>query len=372
MNSQKYIIDRLDLYHKICHSDQKDAFLDDICSITPHSDLRTNKRAKQHLTKNYKELCFELKASELDVLIGGSTALVSVYKKANFKPHDIDLYVKNINKDKVMIIENIIRKLYPNNNILVIRNVITITWIVHDNYVFISQFQLNILNLTSWAEFFITCHSNLLCLGFDVQEDKFVFLKDRWLNSLTTNVHIFCNILNCDSSVSLSKAVMKYNMRGFNCQSLLICDYIDAINHDDFYGNHHHANVSETLLSHLTDKYSKMKNIFYSTSAMDSFIDKKVPNITDMWKLKSDPQFEKFIRKPSDIRLKEGVECSIETEKHNILVKNIMCSHTVSLRAFLTSYNIHRLKACPICRSEFIPELYSLDVNKLNSETLKE
>ena len=53
-----------------------------------------------------------LKSLQLDILIGGSMGLSCVYKNANFIPNDLDIYVKNIDKNKIGLIENAINKTF--------------------------------------------------------------------------------------------------------------------------------------------------------------------------------------------------------------------------------------------------------------------
>ena len=193
-------------------------FLRDYCDLLPHSKLLDYQQALTRLySNNIMGLINNIKANNLDVLVGGSTAISSVYLSASFKPNDIDLYMKEINKDKLMLLEKIIYCTYHFKNIVVVRNQITVTWYLqlHDDTIL--SIQINIFKITSWAEIFICNQTDLTCIGFEIKSCKFLYLYDRWDNILTAPVHYFSNILNFDNLFTITKSALKYQSRGFSC-----------------------------------------------------------------------------------------------------------------------------------------------------------
>jgi hypothetical protein len=377
------LINRLSIYSKIHESHDKDTFLGDINTLK-NDQIYCNNIATQKLFKNTKiaKLCNEFNFDNLNVLIGGSTAMSAVYKAANFIPNDLDLYIKNVSHDKLCKIETAIKKVFNDCCIIAIRNVITITWIVYKNNNIVYQIQMNILKINSWAEIFTTYHSDITCMGYDVSRCCFVYLKGRWENILEKNrIHYFCNILNCDTPKSLNRAVEKYIGRGFLCKSMYIGE--DPINkmtlnklvpHGRYDGYRMsistsdpdsenidldmQVNIKNEIIKYLLNKYYRIENIFYSTSVKYLFPDTFVPLGIDFWKLGKPGNDNDFLMRPSTIKLHCKNEnncncdntCPIEMEHHNVFVKNKDCSHKLSLRTYI--YN--PIDKCPICRSNFI------------------
>jgi hypothetical protein len=288
------------------------------------------------------------------------------------------MYIKNINYDKLLKIEDGIKRVFTNCNIMVIRSVITITWIIYKDDKLVYQIQLNILKIKSWAEIFITYHADITCMGYDVLNGMFVYLKGRWENIVKNKVHYFCNIFSCDTQTSLNKAVKKYTERKFKSVAL----YINEGGGGDIFSNKNNINVSDEdtpinyptssnypiisdysyytknkLLQYLMEKYKRIENIFYSSSVKNIFSDQNTPMGINMWKLANDPKFISFIEAPSKITIKcdnkdncncDNV-CPIELSHHNVFVKNKNCNHKLSLRTYI----FNPLNKCPVCRSSY-------------------
>lgn len=369
------LINRIHIYGNVQAEKNRDVFLKSINTIT-NNKLRNNHMAQKELFKNkkIKALCNEFGFDDLDILIGGSTAMAAVYKYANFIPNDLDLYMLHVSYDKIIKLEQAIKTVYSDCKIIVIRSIITLTWIIYKGNTKMNQIQLNILKLHSWADIFVTCHSDITCMGYDVLNQCFVFLKGRWDNIVKNKVHYFCNVLSCDTAKSLNRAIEKYNERGFKCDII----YVDNRTHGINFGisNHTKIHVSDEdeelplskkiedyvtpneIIKHLLEKYKGIENIFYSISAKFVFPDKNTPLCINMWKFSKDEKFNDFIATPSNIKLKCKNEsncncdniCPIELTHHNLFVKNRYCQHSVSLR----SYIYHHLDKCPICRIDFI------------------
>ena len=214
-NQRCFLFDQIYLHP----ADKRDQlFLLDYQDLLPNSKLLDYQQALRRLySNNIFNFINNIKSSNLDILIGGSTAISSVYLPLSFKPNDIDLYIKEINKDKLMLLEQIIYQTYQFKNIVVVRNQITVTWYLHLNDDTILSIQINILKITSWAEIFISNQTDLTCIGFEIKSSKFLYLSDRWNNILTSSFHYFSNILNFDNLFTITKSALKYQSRGFPC-----------------------------------------------------------------------------------------------------------------------------------------------------------
>jgi hypothetical protein len=193
-------------------------------SLLPNPKFLSYNDAIGRLYRNdqVKKLIENLKIHQLDILIGGSMGLSCVYADANFIPNDLDLYIKNINKQKMLLIEKIFYETFLIHTMVVIRNAITMTWYIQLIDEFILTVQLNLFDINSWSEVLVTYHSDLTCIGYEVLSGKFIYLKNRWENILTSKHHYFSNILNMDFSDNIINACVKYRKRGFNCVPLMV------------------------------------------------------------------------------------------------------------------------------------------------------
>lgn len=160
----------------------------------------------------------------MDCLIAGSSALCSVYLGSSWKPNDIDIYMKNINYDKIKLFDQAVRESSQlhcsGSQVILIRKCFTLNWIIFHENIVITKVQLNLLNVKSWAEIFACYHSDLVCIGYEIKETRFVCLKDRWIrfcSNLDKNEPIFfTNAINFDNEQTLISAAKKYMNRSFN------------------------------------------------------------------------------------------------------------------------------------------------------------
>ena len=157
--------------------------------------------------------------SNLEILIGGSTSLASIVKdKYKFTPQDIDIYIKNIDNDKIKIIDEILQLLFEKNKyiIYIVRRCLTLTWWIFDkNENFIIQIQLNLLITKSWTEIFLVYPSDLLCIGYEIQTKKFITLQYRWNSINTLNEPIFFTNIFCYDNGTIHNLTNKYGNRNF-------------------------------------------------------------------------------------------------------------------------------------------------------------
>ncbi len=98
-----------------------------------------------------KIFCDKVKESKLDVLVGGSIGLYSVYN-VNYKHGDIDIYIKNFKNQDLCILENIIYQSFDIESLIIIRKPITLTFYIQTKDEFLYNIQLNILNPISWSQ----------------------------------------------------------------------------------------------------------------------------------------------------------------------------------------------------------------------------
>lgn len=395
---------RMITYCKILSSDinYRDSLIRPLSSLKSPK-LRSNKHAINELLKNkfikhlHTELCFM--ENKLDLIIGGSTAISAVYLPIKIIPNDIDMYIKNCNMEKLSIINNIIQQYYNKYEIIIIRNPVTITWIIHDGRSIIQQIQLVILNIKSWADIFITFHGDITCIAYEFITDKFIYMSNRWENILIDNkIHYFSNIINLDTVASLTRAVEKYRSRGFNCHVIEISSPLAPIapsvlpplrrnrhlymsdsggsnlnNFNNVRNNNSNNNVNNVnmsnvhitneVLKYLIDKYHHViSNICFSNNITDLYND----NQPLLPALKMAEFSDELLNIPGNIKLKcncfNSTDCQcicpIDLGPHHVFVYNKSCTHKIAISTYINHPNITQ---CPLCRAPFDPILIKLN-----------
>ena len=116
-----------------------------------------------------------------NLMISGSTTLASVIRNSNINPHDIDIYINDNDHNSICEIDQAIRLVYPETELIIIRTPYTINWFLKEskkyNY---PTIQLILPPVRHWSEIFSSYHCDLVCLGFIVGEKKFVYGRGRW------------------------------------------------------------------------------------------------------------------------------------------------------------------------------------------------
>ena len=200
-----YIENMINLTKSVIQSQSRDDFLEIYNNDNKHVKFHNVNTAKNKLFsfKNglYGKIISEIKNQQLDCMIAGSSSLSSIidftrcsYLK-KFLPNDIDIYMKNATEDNIIKLDNLIRELFPKNIIIIVRRPITVTWYVFNNNITLPankkvdddneleiQIQLNVLKYSSWSEVFIDYHSDIVCVGYEVLSDEFIFMKERFCN----------------------------------------------------------------------------------------------------------------------------------------------------------------------------------------------
>ena len=360
ISEREEIINRVTLYNSVNESNNKDSFLEDVATLLPNPKLNASYIAKGKMLsdKYLKKCCEYLISKNVDSMVGGSGPLSVVHKAAKFKPADLDLYVKNIDVNKIKIIDDMVHSVFQEYGVIIIRNIITVTWIIYDksNFTLIYQVQVNLLKMSSWSEFLVTCHSDIVTVIYDILSEKFLFMKGRFDKMLKQNKHYFSNILNCDTETSLTNAVNKYKERNFDSIKLYVPDIETSeskLNISETDGNSRHRHryspsaihYDKDLISQLKEKYAGIVNIVYSTSIheiYDADDDKIIPPVKQMWKLKENDH-KLFYDKPTKL------------VKHAKLCPQITahCGHTMTLHRMISVYNVYTV--CETCRNVFNP-----------------
>ena len=220
--AMKYDNARCILFNKIyatLATERDTQFMKNYKSLLPNLKLLDYPEAIRRLQNipGVKQLVDNLRLCRVDTLIAGSTALSCVYKDATFKPNDLDLYVKDINKEKLCAIEQCIYKTYEFCTIVVVRGAVTMTWYIQEKNSNIVKIQVNLLKIAAWPEILVTCHTDLTCIGFEIKSREFIYMEGRWNRLLTEPVHYFTNILNMDNQRAIYYSTLKYASRGFTC-----------------------------------------------------------------------------------------------------------------------------------------------------------
>jgi hypothetical protein len=295
---------RCELFDKIYNLDKSKRdgiFMQNYESLLPNPKFLSYGDAICRLYRNdqVKKLIENLKIHRLDILIGGSMGLSCVYADANFIPNDLDLYMKNINKQKILLLEKIFYETFLIHTMVVIRGAITMTWYIQLIDEFILTVQLNLFNIDSWSEVLVTYHTDLTCIGYEILSGKFIYLKDRWENILTSTYHYFSNVLNMDFLGSIHDACVKYQSRGFNCMFATVQDSIHSNSDSDIIRNlmHRYYDIclctvsgglkntlkrtpKNCLANILYDKYFDVENIAFASSVNYLFhSNEKTPDI---------------------------------------------------------------------------------------------
>jgi hypothetical protein len=341
VSAESVIRQRLLTYYNLLHADlkEKDAFVRPVRNLfTPETsnELRSNDQAIERLHMNLfiRFLCQAVNQkenSDIELLIGGSTAIASIYKNDSVIPNDIDMYIKRCTYPKVERIDRIIRDFYRNFNILLLRNPVNITWIIYDGKNIIQQIQLVIMQVESWAENFITYHSDLTCVGFDIKNSEFVYFHGRWENILKRglHVHFFTNIVNLDTPASLQRAVEKYRTRGFSCDVINITFH--RMHNPDASEDNWGASVSEgrrgqrvrrvfvhnPVIRYILDKYQGISNICLSDRVSDLYSDSQ-PHLPVLQMANLGPELMNI---PSGIEIPCSCSIAAQHKKHELILK---------------------------------------------------
>jgi hypothetical protein len=370
------------LRKEIKHSDDKDKFLEKY-SPENYDDKKKiyflDEKSATEKLYNYNNNVYELiikkfEELDLDILIGGSSGVASVLNsdchEIKFKPQDIDMYVKKISNEKICLIDKAIRELFKNEKIILVRRPLTIAWWVFDNDEnLLQEVQLNILKIESWAEVFISYHSEIVTIGYDIKKSEFITLKDRWtsfVNKFPLETMYFTNLNSLDSDVTITTAIKKYIKRGFLCEGLVFKPKIEystkVVSVTNVSGTRESDNIDTDvkkigILETLSNTYSKCNDITINSTIEGLFSDEfefaNMINIKNLF-----IKYPDYMENMSQLEPLNGVECPITMEKSDLYVANKHCRHDISLKSYILSKDT--MLKCPICREVFKAQFYNI------------
>jgi hypothetical protein len=310
--------------------------------------LHTLEKAREKLF-SFKDGFFgkiitEFREEKLDIFISGSSSLMAVLEDGTHEPSDLDMYIKNINIEQLIKIEKVINKLKnPNQKIIVIRRPITIAWwIINSDDTIANQIQLNSLDNNSWIKIFEEYHANLVCIGYHILSDNFLFHSMRWREFINNNgINWFSNIYSTDIMFTLIHATNKYYKRGFNVKALIRSsddkftigkiDTLNELNEESKY-------AIDRLVS-----FRWGRNLVISDTVKKIFFkDENPPPISELvniYKLHYDYYFQ-----PHALNLKknDGLSVIISPCNHEILLEKLMSYNTKT-----------RVCICPTCHYRY-------------------
>jgi len=208
----------LDYAYLTIDKEHRDQAICDYTDLKGKGMIRTVSHAQairniQHIKKDLGILISRLPKN---LMISGSTALACVVKNSTIVPHDIDLYMKDNDHNTVCQIDAAIRQTY-NTEIIITRTQYTINWFLKDaeftNY---PNVQLVLPTVRHWSEVFSSYHCDLVCIGFLVGEEKFIFGKGRWDRFYESGVSYgTTSFIDEEYKPRVIDAVAKYRNYGF-------------------------------------------------------------------------------------------------------------------------------------------------------------
>lgn len=211
---------------------ESDSLIKNVSSLLPNDNINSHTESLNilyNINPCIEQFCNVVKENGIDMLIGGSIGLRCVYKNMDYIPNDVDIYIKRLTNDKIKLLEDIIYKVFDINSLVVSRTPVTITFYIQVKNGHMYKIQLNSLYIESWAQVFLTYHSDIVCTGYDILNDEFIYMDGRWNNILTQSVHYMFNIANISTIDILDASAIKYRKRGFKCVYVTVpiseCDY---------------------------------------------------------------------------------------------------------------------------------------------------
>jgi hypothetical protein len=336
-------------YLKEDNRDRK--YICDYQKFLPHDDLNDFDQAMKNVYSHekYEKFIKQLKRRGINALICGSYGLSCVYKKNKIVPNDLDMCVKNVNRNTLIQIENIIRNVYPNKKLIVLRNLFMMTFFIFDE-TDVFTIQVHITDITAWSEIFVMVASDITCIGFEVLTETFVCLERRWKNLLNDETITFTNIMNFDSRDSLSNAYEKYKSRGFKCAMEFFSEPIHLIYRIYQICGDCGSSIEKTdsIIDTITSKYRGKTYVCFSNTVKSIFFNVElIPHIKCLSLININPESKRtnevakiFLTRALEIKFKDGY--FYDNKYFTVGIKCNNCDHALSLNEFCK----RRQKSC--------------------------
>ena len=212
----------------------------DINSLDPYSEIFkcSNLFDFEIFKRNFKGFdSFLEKSKSLNIMVAGSSVLYSCTKRKWLKhkshPNDIDLYI-HFNADQkqtLLSIDNIIREIYNDSKIKMIRSPYVLTYFILKNDKILHKwgyseeerefvtvtYQIILSPCKRWEHVFAGYHSDIVCAGYLCNEQKFVTTTrfDYWVNDSKIPAYFFPDLVSPRYRDRVSNAYEKYRLRKF-------------------------------------------------------------------------------------------------------------------------------------------------------------
>lgn len=283
------------------------------------------------LNKLYGNLLDKFK--EDDILICGMQILNCILN-IEIKDPILNIFIKNISKEKIIKLNSILSFLYENNNIIIIREPFSIVWLIcNSKYETILQINLDIMEYKSWDEALNNSPLDFFCIGFSTLQKKFIYLKNRWRNFMNNYLK---KSITFDHPYYSDFYFTKYLNTKFN---------FNIVNNQEPFDYHYIFNTFYDF-NHVDD---------YCSSQFPIFITKNIKDILSHLNIKYiiPSNIKNIMQQIDSMEESEGELCNILFQKTNILLINKNCSHEISLKSYLKC----KINKCPFCRVNFNPKL---------------
>lgn len=134
----------------------------------------------------FLDQCFERK---LDIMISGSSVFHTVFQKwkgvySRWHPNDVDIYLlDSVDQTQTILdLESVIRSLYKDKHIYIVRTPYMLTWYVvkdsasneYNRETCIVSFQLVLSPCKRWEHVFAGYHADVVCSGYLAKHKRFV------------------------------------------------------------------------------------------------------------------------------------------------------------------------------------------------------
>jgi hypothetical protein len=293
------------------------------------------------------ELSKKLFSNNIDSLIAGIIVLGSIIKASYYCNHSkvINLYLKNVNTEKIMKVDKIIKSMFPPDyKIIIVKDILTISWIIFNSSDDLElKIEVNTLQLNNWDELFITFHSSIICVGYSIL-DKKIILQQRWFMNLTSNKYLYLDgNFNFDTSSTLKLAKRDYERLGFECKM------INYESNDKLFGDKKKDGLwfwcEDKIIKYLLKNYGSNDNVCFLSDIEDignmfnplKLNDISIYSYKDLINLKDGGEL--FLKYP--IMLNQQME-----ENKKILIKNKFCCHKITLHDYICATKYEML-TCP-------------------------
>jgi len=204
----KYIRDVIDKKHENCTRNYSDVDI-------PKNYNNNNQAIIKLYSIINKQLIDQLRYEGIHIFISGSVAIKSVLKSENIEPHDVDMYIIGKYSPSIIIkFDTIMKEIFKDDIETIIKYQYTLNWKLKNGFIY----QLILPETNDIADIFASYHGDLVCIGYDIVDNKFKYAKNRFDIFMETGISYFTDIyLTKQLKNRVANCVDKYIKRGFKC-----------------------------------------------------------------------------------------------------------------------------------------------------------